>query len=250
MILSKKLKKYKFVSHGFFGLKGGVSKGVYKTLNCGHGSYDKKNNIKKNINIVSKKIGCKSNKIIINHQIHSKKIYFFKKIQKRKFKGDGILTETKKLAIAVLTADCAPVMVIDKKRKIIGIIHAGWKGAFKGIIKNILSSFIKKGSNKKDLVVVIGPTIGQKSYEVKKDFKTKFLKKNMNNKNFFINRNNKILFDLQGYIIDQFNSNGIKDIEVIKKDTFDKKNNFFSARRSLKQGLNDYGRNISIIMIK
>ena len=250
MILSKKLKKYNFISHGFFGLGGGISDGIYKSLNCGFGSNDKGYKVRDNIKLVSKKIGCQSNKIIFNNQIHSKKIFFFKKKFKKRLKGDGSLTKTKGVALAVLTADCAPVIFVDIKKKIIGVAHAGWKGALKGIIKNMISCFINNGSSKKDIIVAIGPTIDKKSYEVKNDFKKKFLKKDLKNEKFFVRKKTKIFFHLQGYIIDQLNSAGIDQVDVIKRDTFNIKNNLFSARRSLKNGFNDYGRNISIIMIK
>ena len=250
MFFSSKLKKIESVKHCFFSRENGFSTGKYKSLNCGLGSNDKKENVIKNLELVSKKIGCQSNKIIFNNQIHSKKIFFFKKKFKKRLKGDGSLTRTKGVALAVLTADCAPVIFVDIKKKIIGVAHAGWKGALKGIIKNMVSCFINNGSSKKNIIVAIGPTIDKKSYEVKNDFKKKFLKKDLKNEKFFVRKKTKIFFHLQGYIVDQLNSAGIDRVDVIKKDTFNIKNNLFSARRSLKNGFNDYGRNISIIMIK
>ena len=104
--------------------------------------------------------------------------------------------------------------------------------------------------SKKDIYIVIGPCISQRNYEVKNDFKKKFVKQNSNNKKYFKSKANKIFFSLTHYIADQLKGFGIKNIEIIKKDTFNVKNNFFSARRSLKNKNNDYGRNISIIMIK
>ena len=129
-------------------------------------------------------------------------------------------------------------------------MHAGWKGAFKNIGGKMVSEFKKKGTKLEDLYVAIGPTISQNSYEVKKDFKYRFLKQKLSNRKFFKMKRNKIYFDLVGYIYNQMKKSGIKNIEIIKKDTFNPKNNFFSARRSLKNNFDDYGRNISIIMIK
>ena len=114
----------------------------------------------------------------------------------------------------------------------------------------MVNSFKKKGSKLSDIFAVIGPCISQNNYEVKNDFKLKFLKQNPKNKNHFKFTKSKIFFDLKGYILGQLKSAGINNAEIIKKDTFDPKNKFFSARRSLKKKINDYGRNISIIMIK
>ena len=148
-----------------------------------------------------------------------------------------------------MTADCVPLLLYDKKKNMIAAIHAGWRGALKGIINKVIKFMLKKGCNRKDITVAIGPSIAQKSYNVKLDFKKKFIKKHKKNKIFFKNKNKLIYFDLPNYVKTQLILQKINRIDMIKIDTFDKKNNFFSARRSLKLNLNDYGRNISIIMI-
>ena len=112
-----------------------------------------------------------------------------------------------------------------------------------------ISKIWNNGSNVKSLIAIIGPCISEKNYEVKKNFQGKFIKKNVINKKFFKTTNNKTYFSLNKYIYSQLRNLGIKNLEVINKDTFDAKNNFFSARRALKNKENDYGRNISIIMI-
>ncbi len=250
MIKSKYLKKQKFINHAFFNRIGGVSKGIYKSLNCGPGSKDSKKNVNKNLNIVAKKIGCKKNNIILLNQIHSNKFYFLKKKPKKKLLGDGLITNKKKLALGILTADCAPVLIIDPQKKIISNIHIGWKGAYKKIISKIINNFKSNKSNIKKLVAVIGPCISKDSYEVKEDFKKRFVKKDKLSIKFFKKLNNKIYFNLPEYIKSQILFFGIKNIEIINKDTYIKKNNFFSSRNSLKNHQNDYGRNLSIIMIK
>ena len=142
-----------------------------------------------------------------------------------------------------------PVLIYDKNLKIISAIHAGWKSVYKEIIKKVVKFLIKKGSNTKNLVAVIGPSISEKSYEVQKDFKDKFLKKDKQSKFFFKIRKNKTYFGLNKYVYYHLKKLGIKNLEIIKKNTFDPKNNFFSARRSIQNKENDYGRNISVIMI-
>ncbi len=131
----------------------------------------------------------------------------------------------------------------------IAAIHAGWKGAYKGIIKKVLNFMFRKGCNRKSIVVAIGPSIAQKNYEVKINFMKKFIKRHKKNKIFFKNKNNLIYFDLPNYVKSQLKLYKISKIDTINIDTFDKKNNFFSARRSLRLKHDDYGRNISIIMI-
>ena len=252
MLHSKKLSKFPEISHGFFNKNGGVSKGIYKSLNCGVGSKDKKNNIKKNLKIVRRKIGKKSKEIFLVKQIHSDKFLFLSKntkVKNRSISADAIITEKKNFPIAVLTADCVPLLLFDKKRGMVSAIHAGWKGALKGIISKVIKFMVKKGCNRKDIIVAIGPSIAQKNYNVKLDFKNKFIKKHKKNKIFFKNINKLIYFDLPNYIKSQLKFNKISKIDMINIDTYNKKNNLFSARRSLKLKHDDYGRNISIIMI-
>jgi YfiH family protein len=205
-----------------------------------------------NLKIVCKKINCSSKNLILLNQIHSNKFYFINKnykFKKKKLNGDALITNVKKIALGVIVADCVPVLIYDKNLKIISAIHAGWKGVYKEIIKKVVKFLIKKGSNTKNLVAVIGPSISEKSYEVQKDFKSKFLKKDKQSKFFFKIRKNKTYFGLNKYVYYHLKKLGIKNLEIIKKNTFDPKNNFFSARRSIQNKENDYGRNISVIMI-
>ena len=251
MITSKSLKKFKNIKHGFFDRNGGQSSGIYKSLNCGFGSSDKKKNISKNIKIICKKIGCSKKKLVLLYQVHSNKFIFINNNHnfKKKIKSDASITNIKNVALGILTADCVPILIYDKNKKIVSAIHAGWKGAYKGIIKNVVKFLFNKGCDPKDIIAVIGPCISKKNYEVKKDFITRFIKKDKNNKKFFTKRNKKTYFSLNSYIKYQLENLYIKNIEIINKDTFDPKNNFFSARRSIRNKENDYGRNISIIMI-
>ena len=251
MIKSKKLSKIKNIKHGFFNSMGGYSKDIYKSLNCGPGSKDKRSNIEKNLQIVRKKISNKAKNIFLVSQFHSNKfIYIDGKYKKRnKPKADAIITNQKYLPIAVLTADCTPILIYDNKIKMIAAIHAGWRGAFKGIIEKVIKFMIKKGCKFENMTAVIGPSISLKNYEVKEDFKRKFIKKDKNNYKFFKKKKSKLYFDLTSYIYSSLKKIKITNIDVLNIDTFDIKNKFFSARRALKLKHNDYGRNISIIML-
>ena len=131
----------------------------------------------------------------------------------------------------------------------VAAIHAGWKGAYKGIVSKIIKFMIKKGCKLENITVAIGPSISVNNYEVKKDFKKKFLDKDKKNNKYFINKDNKLFFNLTKYVRSVLIGNRIKNIETLNIDTFNAKNKFFSARRALSLQQNDYGRNISIIMI-
>ena len=250
MLKSKKLNCFKNIRHGFFNKKGGVSKGIYKSLNCGHGSDDEIKNVRKNINKVCKKIGCNKNNLILLNQIHSNIVHKISKISKKRLKGDSLVTDKKGIALGILTADCAPVFIYDPINNLISALHAGWKGAYKNIISKTLKQFKSKGSNLNNLIAVIGPCISKRNYEVKKDFFHKFVKREKSNIFFFYKKNNKIYLSLSDYIKKDLLKFGVKNIEIIRKDTYLISNNFFSARRSIRNNLNDYGRNISVIMIK
>jgi len=252
LFISKKLSKQKKISHGFFNKIGGKSAGIYKSLNCGPGSKDKKNNVKRNLEIAKNKINKKGKKIFLVNQIHSNKFVYIDKdfkFKKRRIQADAIITNQKKIPIAVLTADCVPLLLYEKKANMIAAIHAGWKGAYKGIIKKVITFMLKKGCKKENIIVAIGPCIRQESYNVKENFQRKFIKKDKKNRIFFKKKKNMIYFNLPDFVKYQVKLIKISKIDTINIDTFNKKNNFFSARRSLSLKHDDYGRNISIIMI-
>ena len=252
MFKSKKLSRFKNIEHAFFNRLGGKSTGIFKSLNCGSGSSDNKKKVLKNLEIVSNKINTKSKKIVLLKQVHSSKFYYIGKNSQpniNKFVGDALITDKRRLPIAVLTADCAPILIHDNSRKMIAAIHAGWKGAYNGVVEKVVKFMIAKGCSPSDITAAIGPCIAVNNYEVKEDFKEKFIKKDKKNTIFFKRTKNKNYFNLNKYIHFQLKNLNIKKIDIINKDTFNDKNNFFSARRSISRNENNYGRNISIIMI-
>jgi len=207
--------------------------------------------VEKNLKIAGKKIDTKSKKIILLNQVHSNKFHYIDKHSnlKNKFEGDALVTKKRGIPIAILTADCAPILLYDKNKEMIAAIHAGWKGAYKDIIKRVVHFMNRKGCSSKDITAAIGPCISSNNYEVREDFIKKFIKKDKKNIIFFKKTKYKSYFNLNKYIHFQLKSLNIKKIDNINKDTFDNKNNFFSARRSISRNESDYGRNISIIMI-
>ena len=249
MFYSRKFKKFKDLKHCFFSRKGGFSKGIYKSLNCGKGSKDNRVNVIKNLNYVSKKMEVKKNNLILMHQTHSNKVVEIKKQNfKKKIYADAMITSIRNLVLCVVTADCVPILIFDKKNKIIGCIHSGWKGAFTNIIKNTILK-IKRLNPKNEIYASIGPCIGKNSYEVDLKFQKKFIKKSKKNIRYFLKKNkNKRLFNLRKYVHDKLLELKV-NINHVKYDTFKEKDNFFSFRRSYLKKEKDYGRCISVIKL-
>ena len=250
MYRSKILKQFKDLRHCFFSRENGFSKGIYSGLNCGSGSKDKKKNILKNLNYVSEYLKVNITNLKTMRQTHSSKIIILNsRTTKTKFNSDGIITNIPNLVLGVLTADCVPILLYDKKNKIIGCLHAGWKGVFRGIIKNGIKKI--KSLNKSSIIyAAVGPCIEKNNYEIKSDFKKKFLKKSPKNYKYFKLENKKLYFDLRLYVNDQLKMNGVKKIDNIRIDTFSNKKKFYSFRRSRVNGEKDYGRCISAICLK
>ena len=252
MFFSKKLKKFSNLKHCFFSRKNGFSKGYYKSLNCGIGSNDDKKIVYKNLEFVSRNIGCKKELLVTLKQKHTNHVIYIdnKKSIKNKLTGDAIVSGVKNIGIGILTADCAPILFYDPKKNIIGCAHAGWKGAFNGIIVNTVQKFNQLNSKNEDLIAVIGPCIKQDNYEVKEDLFEKFLLKDKKNEHYFHKlKKDSYNFDLRGYINKELNNLNIKSIENIELDTFSKKDFFYSYRRSLQNKERDYGRCISVILM-
>ena len=249
MFYSKKLNKFKKIRHCFFSRKGGFSKGIYKGLNCGKGSKDNKRNILKNLNYVSKKMSIKRNKLILMHQTHSAKVIkVTKKNYKQKMDSDALITRVRGLVLGVVSADCVPIIIYDFKNEIIGCIHAGWRGAFSGILKNTVNK-IKKLSPDSEIFASVGPCIGKKNYEVDLNFYRKFLNRSYKYKKYFSHKNkNKKYFDLRSFVADKLLALKVK-VDHVNHDTFRENTNFFSYRRSFKLKQNDYGRCISVVRL-
>ena len=249
MYYSKELTKFTVIKHCFFSKNGGVSKNMYGSLNCGLGSNDKKENVLKNLSIVSKKMEVSKNNLYTMNQSHSNKVVIIDKNNQniKRVNSDALITSIKNISISVLTADCVPILIYEKINNIVACIHAGWKGSVNGIIENTFNQII--GMNKDNIFYVsIGPCIGFKNYEVGKEFYDELISENKINKKFFVlNIKNKFYFDLRKYVNFKISKFDIKYIENIDLDTYEEKENFFSFRRSRKLGEKDYGRCISAI---
>ncbi len=249
MFYSKQLKKLRKLNHCFFSRKNGFSKGVYRSLNCGKGSKDDKKSINKNLNYVAEKMKIKKSELILMHQTHSNKVVEIKKNNfQKKIIADAMITKMKNIALGVLTADCVPIILFEKKNKIAGCIHAGWRGAFSDIIKNTIMK-VRKGNSNTEIFASVGPCINKKNYEVDLNFYKKFIIKSKKNKIYFSYKNKKKrLFNLRKFVTDKLVELRV-NVDQVNRDTFAEKSNFFSYRRSCKFKNKDYGRCISTVRI-
>ena len=241
--------------HGFFGRQGGVSKGVYDSLNCGRGSDDNLSNVQINLDRVAQAVGVASENLLTMHQIHSDKSQIVEEpwTLEQRPEIDSMVTDKAGIALGVLTADCAPVLFLGFKKDgapVIGAAHAGWKGAVGGVLDSTIENMKNLGAE--DIKACIGPCIAQASYEVSEDFFKPFEKDDPENERFFMAgaREGHLMFDLAGYCASRLARQGLKHVFIKDLDTYFNEEDFFSYRRATHRKEKDYGRQISVIMIK
>lgn len=238
------------VRHGFFTRKGGVSKGIYGSLNCGPGSGDSIYSVIKNRGRVCDVL--ETTVLATAYQIHSADV----KVVSDPWnigedpKCDAFVTDRKDVALGILTADCAPVLFACKNTPVIGAAHAGWGGALKGVLENTVDEMENLGAARKDIIAVIGPCIGPESYEVTKEFLDRFLEADEASQSFFIQKDETHwLFNLPLFCLKRLEKAGLEKVEYIGMDTYADADRFFSYRRSCHKGEADYGRQISAIAL-
>jgi YfiH family protein len=254
VIKSDILSCFEDLKHGFFACAGGVSAGVYESLNFGYGSDDIKSNVDENYLIAAKEIGVERSKINTLYQIHSNIVVEIDEnnvnAQKR-FEGDALITGLKGVVLGVLTADCVPVLFYAPDIGFVGAAHAGWKGAFSGVLENVVSGLIEKGAEVKNIIVGIMPAIEQVSYEVDAGFYEKFLDQDKLNEEFFVSSHNELhyMFNLKGYVKAKLFALGVKKIEMLGINTY-LSDDCFSCRRAFHENKDDFGRHLSFVMLK
>lgn len=241
------------IRHGFFTREGGVSSGIYASLNCGPGSGDDLKNVMENRAQAMQSIGYLSESLVTCYQIHSAHAITVTKtwdIQDSP-QADAMVTKTPGIALGILTADCLPILCADPKAKIIGAIHAGWKGAFDGIIESTIEAMRKLGADPAEIHAAIGPGIGQESYEVGPEFFARFMQQDIENQRFFTDspRTGHHRFDLKSYACHRLYRAGLTHINSLAHDTCLDENRFFSYRRSCLRSERAYGRQLSVIML-
>ncbi|MEB8434224.1 peptidoglycan editing factor PgeF [Cocleimonas sp. KMM 6892] len=238
------------VKHGFFTKSGGVSSGIYDSLNCGPASADSLDNVIENRWRAIAALGLQESQLFGLNQIHSTKVYTIdKKSSDDYHPGDGLVTREKGMALSVLGADCAPVLFADKSAGVIGAAHSGWKGSVSGIIESMVESMCAIGANRENIHACIGPTIHQKSYEVRDDFLLQLQSlSGFATDQFIKEEQDKFYFDLPSYLLEQCKRSQIQG-ENLGLDTYELEDEFFSFRRNTHQGLKEYGRQISLICL-
>ncbi len=240
--------------YGFFGRKGGVSAGIYDSLNCSLHSGDVMECILENRRRVALALtGSDAGDLSVKtlKQIHSSECFIGSDASSdSQTEGDALVSDTPDEIIGVLTADCAPVLFAGTKQNgapVVGAAHAGWGGALKGVCEQTILKMEKLGALKETITAAIGPCIGVKSYEVGPDFKMPFLEHNPLAEQFFIKMNQSVHFDLESYVADRLEKAGIKTIHKAGKDTYALENDYFSFRRATHRGEQNYGRQLSVI---
>ncbi|MEQ9491779.1 MAG: peptidoglycan editing factor PgeF [Alphaproteobacteria bacterium] len=243
------------VTHAFFTRKGGVSKGIYATLNTGYGSKDDSDLVRENRGLAAGVFGLQADDLVTLYQVHSADCVVVENnnwmLEGEAPQADAMVTVTQGVALGVCTADCAPVLFADRKGGVVGAAHAGWKGAFTGILESTVEAMVRLGSKKADIVAAIGPCIARSSYEVGAEFKARFMELSPVNEEFFVraDRRNHHKFDLEGYAAHRLKLAGLTSVDKLSRDTRAEEDLFFSYRRCTLRDEDDYGRQISAIAL-
>ncbi len=242
------------ITHGFFTRNGGVSKGLYASLNCGRGSSDNPLHVQENLTRVAKTLRAEAGHLLTLHQIHSADVITAKNIWdlEKRPQADAMATNQPGIALGVLAADCTPVLFADAHAKVIGAAHSGWKGAISGVIENTLKAMGALGAEPSHITAAVGPCIGKASYEVSDTFRQTFLSKDADSNRYFIPamRAEHWLFDLKAFIHAILIHSGVGTVNILENDTYLEESNFFSYRRATHRNEPDYGRQISAIMLR
>jgi YfiH family protein len=241
------------IRHAFFTRSGGVSQGVYDSLNGGVGSNDAPAKVTENRARMAAALGVKPDHLLTAYQIHSPDVVVADQpwTQEKRPHADAIVTRTPRLAIGVSTADCGPLLLADAEAGVIGAAHAGWRGALTGVIEAAVAAMETLGAERSRIVAALGPTIRQPNYEVGPEFVARFLAADADNTRFFVasERAGHAMFDLAGTIADRVQRAGIVNFEDLGLCTYAEPERFFSYRRTTKQGEPDYGRHINAIAL-
>ena len=239
------------VPHGFLGRRGGVSQGICAGLNAGLGSGDERAAIAENRRRAVEAVAPGA-RLVTVHQVHSPTALIATEPwpDAARPPADAIVTDRPGLALAILTADCAPVLLADAGAGVIGAAHAGWKGAFGGVIESAVAAMEGLGAARERIAAAIGPAIARKSYEVDEAFYRRFAEADAENDRFFTpGREGRHQFDLEGYVAARLAEAGIGTVEALGLDTYPDAERFFSYRRATHRGEPDYGRQLSLIAL-
>lgn len=246
------------IAHGFFTRAGGVSSGIYEGLNIGIGSSDSRENVAENRSRAMTAMGLPADALNTLYQVHSAEAVTVPFGTHEPPDADGMATDRPGLALGIATADCAPVLFADAKAGVIGACHAGWKGAFTGVIESTVARMETLGADRDQIVGVLGPCIHQPSYEVGPEFRARFVAEEADLDRFFApsDRPDHFRFDLPGFVLMRLSESGIGHIGHVAEDTYPDPSRFYSYRRAThrdernEDGKIDYGRLLSAIALR
>jgi polyphenol oxidase len=253
MIQAEVLQDCLRVRHGFLTRQGGVSAGIYASLNCGYGSNDDPGNVTENRRRALALIRLPAEALATTYQIHSADVVEVTKpwpLEARP-RVDAMVTTRPGIALGIGTADCAPVLLADPVAGVIGAAHAGWRGAVNGVVEAVVRSMVERGADPARMRAAVGPCIAQASYEVGPEFPQPFLQQDPDNRRFFLpsKRAGHFMFDLPGYVVSRLRRLGIGETASVARDTCAEADMFFSYRRTTLAGEKDYGRGLSVIAL-
>jgi purine-nucleoside/S-methyl-5'-thioadenosine phosphorylase / adenosine deaminase len=253
MLQANSLSRLARTRHAFFTRSGGVSEGVYASLNGGTGSNDAPDKIAENRARMAAALGVTAERLLTAYQVHSPDVVVAQApwAQAKRPRADAIITRTPGLAVGVSTADCGPLLFADAEAGVVGAAHAGWRGALTGVIEAAVAAMEKLGAKRTRIAAVLGPTIRQPNYEVGPEFVARFLAADPVNARFFApsEQSGHAMFDLTGYIAERVHRAGIENFEDLGLCTYAEPERFFSYRRMTKMGEADYGRHINAIAL-
>ena len=241
------------IAHGFFTRRGGSSKEAYHSLNCGFGSGDDKEQVRQNRALVAKSLGVASDRLVTAYQVHSPKAMIidapFNEGETPQL--DALVTNTPGLAVAILTADCGPLLFADQQAGVVAAAHAGWRGAFEGVVADTIGKMCELGAKPEAITAILGPTISRDNYEVDQAFMDRFLERSASWSRFFSagKRDGHVQFDLPAFIISRLQESGVGTAINLDRCTYGEEELFFSYRRTTHRNEPDYGRLISAIAI-
>jgi YfiH family protein len=241
------------IRHGFFTRAGGVSEGIYASLNGGVGSKDDAARVRENRARMAKTLGVAADRFVTAFQIHSPDVVVAETSWSAdaRPRADGIVTRVSRLAIGVTTADCGPVLFAEGTARVVGAAHAGWRGTLAGILEATIAAMEKLGADRTRIVATLGPMIRQANYEVGDELVQRFIAEDRDNARFFAEgeREGRAQFDLAGYIGARLERAGLRAIEDLALCTYAEPERFYSYRRSVHRGEPDYGRHVNAIAL-
>jgi YfiH family protein len=242
------------IVHSFFGRQGGVSEGLYASLNCGPGSKDAPAAVLENRRRALAALSCETAaRLVTLYQIHSAKAVSVTAPWEiaQNPEADALATDKPGIALGILAADCAPVLLADTEAKVIGAAHAGWGGAIAGVVESAIAAMERLGARRERIAAAIGPCISQAAYEVGPEFAQRFRAADPDNARFFTPSAGKDhwQFDLEAYVVARLSAAGVARVEKLALCTYSDESRFFSYRRTTHRREPDYGRQLSAIML-